>query len=167
MLIVGISSWCIRSVHASVTDTQAQCTYKFLTRMLSMFWRGLFKFGISTLMLRIRIRNWCQCSGYATVPDAHAQCTHQFLTCKLTRFWRDCAHCTHLFLTCMLSYTHQFLACMFSICISSWRACSVHTSASYMHIEGIQTNMWKMGKLFTHQSLTCILSMRIKVGACT
>jgi hypothetical protein len=115
--------------------------------MLSMFWRDLFKFGISTLMLSIRIRNWCQCSGYATVPDAHAQCTHQFLTCMLTRFWRDCTHCTHLFLTCMLGYTHQFLACMLSICISSWSACSVHTLASYMHIEGIKTNIWKMGKL--------------------
>ncbi len=63
MLSARISSWHLRSVHASVPDTYAQCTHQFLTRTLSA-----------------RIRSWHARSVHLSVPDTHAQCTHPFLT---------------------------------------------------------------------------------------
>ncbi len=99
----------------SVPDANSQCTYQFLTCMISMFLRNLFKFGYFTLMLWKCVRNICVCSGYASVPDAYAQQMHQFLT----RMLRVCISAR-----CICS------ACFYgtALCarISTWRVCSVH-----------------------------------------
>ncbi len=72
---LGISSWRVGSVHASVPDPYAQGMHQFLMRMLSMF---------EGTALCARISTWCVCSVQATVPDSYALCMHQFLTCTLS-----------------------------------------------------------------------------------
>ncbi len=91
----------IRSVLASVPDTDALCSHQFLTRTLSAHIsslahdqhvvKDLFKFGMYAYaentrkklkrMLRLRISSWFVCSVNASVPDAY----------MLSMFWRDCA----------------------------------------------------------------------------
>ncbi len=74
----------------------ALCMHQCHTRMISMIWRDLFKFGIFTLMLSIRVRNWCVCPGYASVPDAFAQGMHKFLMHMLSEriiSWCVCSAC--------------------------------------------------------------------------
>ncbi len=178
-LSLPISSWRVGSVHASVPDAHAQYTLQFLTRMLSMLWRDLFKFGICMLMLSIRVRNWCVCSGYASVPDSYAQLFLKGMR-SLHAFVPDA------YAQCM----HQFLTRMLSVRITSWRACSVHASLPDVHADGIQNKhlinrktdvhakharkeLMRMLRVASapdaqlHQLLTCMLSVHIKVGACT
>jgi hypothetical protein len=132
-----------------------------------MFWMGLFKFGIFTLILSIRTRIWCVCSGYASVHDAYAQRTQQFLTrmlrvrinssgvysacfegtalCARISTWRICsvhAPVPDSYAQC----THQFLMRMLSARISSLHACWGYT----------KWNICKIGKLMR------MLSLRIK-----
>ncbi len=145
-LSVRISSWCVRSVHASVPNAHAQCMHQFLTSMISMFWRDLFKFGIFTLMLSIRVRNWCVCSG-ASVPDAYAQHVLKGLHSVHALVPDAYAQCTHQFLTRMLSAR-----------ISSWRVCSAYASVPDAHAQCMhqfltrmlrvrKMNLWEIGKL--------------------
>jgi len=150
MLGVRISSWPLCSGYASVPYQYAQGTHHILMRMLSMFWRDC--------ALCTHYSSWRVCSVPAPVPDSYAQ------------------------------RTHQFLMCMLSIRISSWRACSVHASVPFGHAEGIQNEDLKNGKTdahaehackelmhrsgcahaqCTHQFLTRMLRVCIKVGACT
>ncbi len=94
MLLKFLGTW-----HLLISEAHAELGLQFLTRMLSMLWRDLFKIGIFTLMLSIPVRNCCICSGHASVldtysdnasvPDAHAQDMNQFLMCMLIIFWRD------------------------------------------------------------------------------
>ncbi len=81
-----ISSWCARSVHASVPYTHGQHVLK-----------ALVKYGIFTLMLSIHVRNWCICCAG----------THQFLMCMLRE--------TQQFLTRMLR-VHISSWCVCSAC---------------------------------------------------
>jgi hypothetical protein len=154
MLRVRISSWLVCSATASVPDPYTQGKHQFLVHMISIFEGSAFCAHIST---------WRTCLVHAPVPDLYAQRTHQFLTRML------------------------------SVRISSWCACSACASISYAHAEDIQNGIWKIGKLMhmlsmrirnwcicsgctsvpdahaqsAHQSLTHMLSVRIKVGACT
>jgi hypothetical protein len=171
MLSICVRTWCVCSACASVPYAYAQHAYQFLTGMLSMLWRDLFKFEIFMLMLSIRVRNWCVYSGYASVPDTYAQRTHQFLTrmlrvrisswCVCSAFfegsalsaristWQVCsvhAPVPYSYAQC----THQFLTCMLSACISSWPLCSVHASIPYAHAEGIQNEHLKNRKTDAH-----------------
>ncbi len=96
-----ISSWHVRSVHASVPDAHAQCTHQFLTRKLSMHWRAFPNMEFYAYaehmhkklmrMLKLHISFWPVCSVYASVRDLYAQDTHQSLMRTFSRFWRDCA----------------------------------------------------------------------------
>jgi hypothetical protein len=161
-------------VHSSVPDAHAQYTHQFLTGMLSMLWRDLFKFGFLNLMLSICVRNWCICSGYASVPDSYAQRTHQFLTrilrvhisswclcsaffegnalCACISTWRVCS--VHAPVPDLYAQRrHQFLTHMLNAHISSWCACSVQASFPYRHAEGIQNKHLKIGKLLRMLSL--------------
>ncbi len=133
-LSASISSWCLRSVHASVPYAHAHCSacfegtfsnleflrlcwayvyetdacteYQFLTHMLSMFSRDLFKFfnfyayaehtrEKLMRMLMVSISSWCICSANASIPDPYAQGTHQFLMRMLSMFGKDCTPCSH------------------------------------------------------------------------
>jgi hypothetical protein len=79
-LCVCISSWPLCTVHTSVPDAYAQCML-FLTGMLRIFWRDLFKFHMYalcmhqflTFKLSARISSWLVCSGYTSVPYSYAQ----------------------------------------------------------------------------------------------
>jgi hypothetical protein len=164
-------------------------------------------------MLSIRVRNWCICSGYASVPDSYAQRMHQLLTrmlrvriiswCICSAFFEGNALCARISTYRVRSVnapvpdsyaqrTHQFLTRMLSASISSWRACSVHTSILTRMLRVYKMNIWKIGKRMrmlsmcvrnwytcsgcasvpnahaqgAHQFLTRMLSVRIKAGAC-
>ncbi len=166
-LSLRIRSWCVGAVNASVPDAHTQCTHQFLTRMLSMLWRDLFKFGIFMLMLSICVRNWYGCSGYASVPDAHAQCTHQFLTR---------AQCKHHFLTRMLrvykmnDWKIEKLMRMLSMHLRSWCVtrmlrvrifswCVCFAFVERMH--SVHVLVPDGYAQCTHQFLTRMLSVRI------
>jgi hypothetical protein len=131
MLSARISSWRVRSVHASDPYAHAQHVLK----------GGPFQIWNFYLMLSIRVRNWCICSGthqfltrmlsahisswhecsvYVSVSDSHAQRTRQFLTRMLRVFkmniWKTDAHAEH---------TRKELMRMVRVRISSCRAHSV------------------------------------------
>ncbi len=120
MLSIGVRNWCVCSGYTTVPDTYAQRIYQFLTHMLRMFWRDLFKIGA----LSAHISSWCVCLVHALVPDAYAQCTHQFLTHMLrvykTNIWKMWAYAYG-------QDVNQFLTQMLSVCISSWLVCSAYT----------------------------------------
>jgi hypothetical protein len=137
-LSIRVRNWCVCSACASVPYGYAQHAHQFLTLMLSMLWRDLFKFGIFMLMLSIRVRNWSVCSGYASVPDPYAQRTHQFLTRMLK---------VRISSWCICSAFFEGNALFASI--STWRVCSVHAPVPYSYAQR------------THQFLTCMLSARI------
>ncbi len=144
MLSERISSWRVCSVHASVPDAYTQCTHQFLTHVLSMFRRDLFKFGIFRLILSI-----CVCSGYASVPDKYAQQTHQFLLgmlrvriSMLSMFWRDLLKLSYV---CSVHAPYMLI-----ICISSWHACWVHAKVPYASAEGMQYDYLNNGKTYVH-----------------
>ncbi len=88
----------VSDAHAKHTK-HAKRTRKELMRMLSM-----------------HISSWCVCSGYASVPDAYAQHVLKGLRSVHVLVPDVYAQCTHQFLTCMLSAR-----------ISSWRARSACT----------------------------------------
>ncbi len=87
----------VLSVHESVPDAHTQCRHPFLTHMINIILKALFKFGIFTHMLSIHLRNWCICSGDASVPDVYAQQTHQFLTPILRVRISPCCICSACF----------------------------------------------------------------------
>ncbi len=83
-------------------------------------------------MVSIRVRKWCLCSGYTSLPDAYAQ------------------------------WTHQFLARMLRVCISSWCSACFEWTALCAHI-----STWRICSVLapvpdlcaqcTHQFLTHML----------
>jgi hypothetical protein len=166
---IGISSWSI----CSVPDAHGQCTDQFLTRIIRMFWRDLFQFGIFMLILIIRI-----CSGYISIPDDYAQQTHQFLTRMLRvriSSWCVCKACfedpalwarisSWREAKCM----DQFLTRMLSARISSWRVYLASTSVPNAHAEtDAYASVPDALAQRAHQELTRMLSVLIKVGSCS
>ncbi len=138
MLSICVRTWCVYSACASVPYVYAQHAHQFLTHMLSMLWRDLFKFEIFMFMLSIRVRNWCVYSGYASVPDMYAQRTHQFLT-RMLRV-RISSWCV-----CSAFFEGNALCAR----ISTWQVYSVHAPVPYLYAQ------------CTHQFLTRMLSERI------
>jgi hypothetical protein len=159
MLSMLISSRGIRSVHASVPDTHAQCMRQFLTLMLSIRVK-------TDALLRVRISSWHPSS-------VHDQFLRHILRVRISS-WRLCSACFEWaalsarissWRVCSVhapvsdSYfqrMHQFLTCLLSICIRYWCTCSVHAAVPYLHAKGIQNEHLKIGKLMR------TLSMRIR-----
>ncbi len=147
MLSIHISSWHITSAHASVPDAHAHWMHQFITHMLSMFAE--------------QVRNWCICWGFASVSDttlsAHIS---SWLVCSVCASVHD-TYAQHVLKgPFQISYvrsehalvpdvyaqcTHQFLTCMLSACISSFRVCSGYASIHDGHA------------LCTYQLFTCML----------
>ncbi len=164
MLSIRIRNWCICSACASVPYVYAQHTHQFLTRMLSMLWRDLFKLGIFMLMLSICLRHWCVCSGYASVPDSYAQQTHQFLTrthrvrisswCVCSAFFEGNVLCARISTWCVCSVHAPVPYSYARMRISSWCACSVHASVPDVHAQCMHkflTRMLRVYRIFISQ----------------
>ncbi len=82
-----ISSWRVRSVHASVPDPMLRVRISSWC-ICSACFKGT--------ALCARLSTWCVCSVHAPVPDSYAQCTHQFLTRTLSMrvsSWPVCSAC--------------------------------------------------------------------------
>ncbi len=158
---LGISSWNIGSVHTSVPDAHGLCTDQFLTRIIRMFWRDLFKFGIFMLKLIIRI-----CSGYISIPDDYAQQTHSsWLVCSGYASVHD-AYAQHFLKT--LHSGHALVlegyANLLSTWSSSWLECSSHASVPDAYPQRLHQFLMRMQELVhTHQFLTRSLSVHIRI----
>ncbi len=143
MLRVHISSWLVCSANASVPDPYAQDAHQLLM-VCSAFFEGN--------ALCARISTWHVCSVHAPVPYSYAQCTHQFLTRMLSArisSWRACS--VHK----MNIWKIGKLMRMLSMRVRNWSVCSWCSSVPDAHAQG------------AHQFLTLMLSVRIKVRACT
>ncbi len=125
-------------------------------------------------MLSISFSSWPVCSGYASVPGAYAQ--HFFKGMRSVHaFVPDAyAQCTHQFLTRILRVrSSSWRACSACPPVSSWDACSVHTSIPYDHAEGIQNEHLKNTKTDAEAEHACqelmgVLRVRISSwGACS
>ncbi len=141
---VCISSCCVHSVHASVPDAHAhQHVLKGPFQIYNFYAYAEHMHKNLMLMLRVCISSYPN-AGYVSVPDAYAQHILKGLRSVHALVPKTYAQCTHQFLTHLLS-----------VRVSSWWACSVHTSVPYAHAEGTQNEHWKIGKL------RCVLSMGV------
>jgi hypothetical protein len=125
---VCMSSWHVRSVHASFPDGHT-CAHISSSGVSSACFEGIFP-NLEVLLL---------CREYELETDVYAQVTHQFLMRILSAhisFWRVCSVC--------------FEGTAPSAHTSFGLLCSMHTSVPYVHAVGIQTEHLKIWETDVH-----------------
>ncbi len=152
MLSARMSSWRVRSVHASVPYGYAQHGLKEPFQIWNFYAYSEHTHKKLVLMFRVHISSWRLRSKY---PISSWRVRTAMPACFDESFFLSYVRPVHaLALNAYAQCTHQFLTRMLSARTSSWQICSVHAPV-------LDTNAQCTPKFLTHMLSACISSWYI------